>query len=98
MFKGGTYVSRRADLVKKLKSGLILMPGNDDMPMNYAANCYPFRQDSSFLYYFGLDLPGLVAVIDVEENKPILFGNDLDLDDIIWMGPQPALKNQAYGF
>ena len=97
MFKAETYVFRRKDLVKKVNSGLILMPGNNDMPMNYAANCYPFRQDSSFLYYFGLDLRGLVAVIDVEENKSIIFGNDLDLDDIIWMGPQPSLNNQAYG-
>jgi Xaa-Pro aminopeptidase len=63
--------------------------------MNYAANTFHYRQDSTFLYFFGLDLPGLAGVIDFDENKDYLFGNDFELDDIIWMGPQPSMKDQA---
>jgi len=78
-----------------LQNGLILLPGNDEMPMNYKGNTFRFRQDSSFLYFIGLDLPGLAVLIDVEQSKTILFGNDFELDDIIWMGPQSALAEQA---
>jgi len=95
MFSKEIYIQRREELRKKVKSGIILMPGNDEVPMNYAANPYYFRQDSTFLYYFGLDLPGLTGVIDVEENECILFGDDPDLDDIVWMGPQEPLADQA---
>ncbi len=95
MFSREIYIQRREELINKVKSGIILMPGNDEVPMNYAANPYYFRQDSTFLYYFGLDLPGLSGVIDVDENNCILFGDDPGLDDIIWMGPQESLTDQA---
>ena len=76
-------------------SGILLLLGNDVSPMNYADNQYPFRQDSSFLYFLGLDCPGLVAVIDIDQRKECVFGDDLTIDDIIWMGPQPALKDRC---
>ena len=60
--------------------------------MNYPANTYHFRQDSDFLYFFGLDLPGFAGVMDFDSGKDWIFGNDFDLDDIIWMGPQPRLR------
>jgi Xaa-Pro aminopeptidase len=95
MFEKSVYIQRRQRLAQKVKTGLIVMLGNNEVPMNYAANPYYFRQDSSFLYYFGIDLPGLAAVIDVDENDAFLFGDDISLDDIIWMGPQEALKDLA---
>ena len=95
MFSRSTYTIRRDKLLSQINSGLILMLGNDEIPMNYSGNTYRFRQDSTFLYYFGLDLPGLAAVMDTESNEIIIFGDDPDLDDIIWMGPQPSLKDQA---
>jgi len=63
--------------------------------MNYPDNQYPFRQDSSFLYFFGLDFPGLAAIIDVDQDKEVIFGDDLTVDDIIWMGPQPSLREKC---
>jgi Xaa-Pro aminopeptidase len=78
-----------------MKSGVILLLGNDEIPMNYAANPYYFRQDSTFLYYFGLDLPGLSALIEVEKKECTLFGNDPDFNDIIWMGPHQPLADLA---
>ncbi len=96
MFKAETYVQRRKRLKKAIKSGLLVFLGNDEVPMNYPANTYPFRQDSTFLYFFGLDSPGLAAVIDVDENKDILFGDDIGLEDIIWMGHLPTLKERAF--
>lgn len=78
-----------------MQSGLILLLGNQQSPMNFADNHYPFRQDSSFLYFFGLDLADLAAVIDVDEAKECVFGNDLTVDDIIWTGPQPSLKEKC---
>ena len=95
MFTKETYVQRRRKLSGLVKSGLILFLGNDESAMNYPANTYPFRQDSSFLYFFGLDAPGLAGVIDVDEGQDVLFGNDADMDDIIWMGPQPLLKERG---
>ena len=97
MFDTKIYVQRRDDLKKQIGSGLILFLGNDESPMNYPANPYHFRQDSSFLYFFGLDSPGLVGIIDVDENMEVIFGNDVSVEDIIWMGDQPLLKNQAEG-
>ncbi len=76
-----------------MSSGLVLIPGNEDAPMNYKANTYRFRQDSSFLYFFGLDQQGLAGLIDVDENRSLLFGDDADLDDIIWMGPRPSIRS-----
>lgn len=95
MFDAKTYVHRRQLLKKQVPTGLILFLGNEESPMNYAANTYHFRQDSSFLYFFGLDYPGLAAVIDIDEQKDMLFGNDIDIEDIIWMGFLPTLKERA---
>jgi Xaa-Pro aminopeptidase len=95
MFKSSTYIQRRNELKKKIKSGIILFLGNSEAPMNYAANTYAFRQDSTFLYYFGLDHFDLAAVIDLDENKEIVYGDDFTLDDVVWMGPQPTIKQRA---
>ncbi|MCX7876427.1 MAG: aminopeptidase P family protein [Melioribacteraceae bacterium] len=95
MFKAKTYIQRREELKKKIKTGLILFLGNSEAPMNYAANTYHFRQDSTFLYYFGLDRADLAAVIDLDENKEIIFGEDYTIDDIVWMGPQKTIKQEA---
>ena len=95
MFQAQTYTNRRKALKSKVKSGLILLLGNNEMPMNYPGNTYHFRQDSNFIYFFGLNDSSLAAVIDVESGEEIIFGNDLDIDDIIWMGPQPSIKERA---
>ncbi|MFB0555654.1 MAG: aminopeptidase P family protein [Phycisphaerae bacterium] len=95
MFPADVYVERRSRLKEQIQSGLILFLGNEESPMNYQDNQYSFRQDSSFLYYFGLDFPSLAAIIDVDRDKEIIFGDDLTVDDIIWTGPQPALSERA---
>jgi Xaa-Pro aminopeptidase len=95
MFDKEIYIRRREELIADVKTGIIVLLGNNEVPMNYAGNPYYFRQDSTFLYYFGLDLPALAGLIDVDEQKTILFGDDISLDDIIWMGPQEALADQA---
>ena len=95
MFKEEVYTNRREVLRKSMSNGLILMLGNTDSPMNYPANPYHFRQDSDFLYFFGLDLQGLGGVIDIDKGKDYIFGDDVDVDDIIWMGPQPSIKSLA---
>ncbi len=95
MFESQTYITRREQLKSQLKNGLLLFLGNNESPMNYPANVYPFRQDSTFLYYWGLDLPGLAAIIDLDENEEILFGDDFSVDDIVWMGPQPKMTALA---
>jgi len=95
MFDKQVYIDRRIELKKKFKTGLILFPGNDESAMNYADNTYAFRQDSTFLYYFGLDLPNLFGIIDIDENKEILFGYEYSLEDIVWMGHQPKLTELA---
>lgn len=95
MFSIATYGERRRLLCQRVRSGLILLPGNDESPMNYADNTYPFRQDSSFLYYFGLDRPGLAAVIDAETMEATMFGDELTIDDIVWMGNQPTLTETS---
>ena len=95
MFDKKTYQARRDKLCGRVKSGLLLFLGNNESPMNYPANSYHYRQDSTFLYFFGLSFPGLAAVIDIDEDRRTVFGDDLDLDDIIWMGPQPSLKSRC---
>lgn len=95
MFKRQTYIDRRTVLKTNLDSGILLFPGNSESPMNYPDNCYRFRQDSTFLYYFGIDHPDLVGVIDIDQNKEILFGNDYTIDDVVWMGVQPTLSERA---
>jgi Xaa-Pro aminopeptidase len=96
MFKTDVYINRRNSLKKAIKSGIALFTGNVESPMNYPANTYHFRQDSDFLYFFGLDIPGLFGVIDFDSGTDYIFGNDVDLDDIIWMGPQPLMKDLAF--
>ncbi len=93
MFETHVYKNRREELKKRVEKGLILILGNGESPVNYPDNTYKFRQDSSFLYFFGLDMPGFAGVIDVESGEECLFGNDVDMDDIIWMGSQPAVKD-----
>ena len=95
MFDKQVYISRRKRLLENVKDGLILLLGNSEASCNYRDNQYPFRQDSTFLYFFGLDKPDLAAVIDARTGKETIFGNDVDIDDIIWMGPQPLIADQA---
>ncbi|MCK9611608.1 MAG: aminopeptidase P family protein [Bacteroidales bacterium] len=95
MFPVSTYVERRQKLKAILKNGLYIFTGNSELPMNYPANAYHFRQDSTFLYFFGIDEPGLAAVIDIDNDKEIIFGNDVDIEDVIWTGPLPLLKDKA---
>ena len=85
MFDKSVYVSRRKRLIEKMSGGLVLVLGNGEAPANYTDNTYKFRQDSSFLYFFGLNLPGFAGVLDVDTGKEYIFGNDVDMDDIIWM-------------
>ncbi len=95
MFDKKTYQQRRMKLSRQVKSGLLLFLSNGESPMNYPANTYHYRQDSTFLYFFGLNFPGLAAVIDIDEDRQTIFGNDVDMEDIIWMGPQPSLKSRC---
>jgi Xaa-Pro aminopeptidase len=95
MFEASVYTARRAALKAGVSNGIIFLPGNSDVPFNYPANTYHYRQDSDFLYFFGLDMPGLAGVIDVDNGTEILFGNDVDIDDIIWMGPQEPIASKA---
>lgn len=95
MFDREVYIKRRSRLREQLESGIIVLPGNSESGMNYPDNPYRFRQDSNFLYFFGLDHPDFVGIIDVDEKKEYIFGNDVDMDDIIWMGFQPSVREQA---
>ena len=92
MFPASTYSDRRRRLKETLKSGVVLFLGNEQSPINYPDNVYTFRQDSSFLYFWGIDWPGLAAIVDIDQNQEIVFGREVTLDDIIWSGPQTALK------
>ena len=96
MFSKETYVNRRAELKKRVGSGMLLFLGNDDCGCNYADNTYPYRQDSTFLYYFGLPFAGLSAVIDIDNDREIIFGDELTIDHIVWMGTQPTLHEKAH--
>jgi len=95
MFPANVYSDRRRKLRNEISGGIILFLGNQDVPFNYLANTYTFRQDSNFSYFFGLDHPDLAGVIDLDEGKDWLFGDDVDIDDIIWMGKQPSMKEQG---
>lgn len=95
MFLKETYIQRRQELKQKVGNGLILFLGNDDCGMNYHDNIYTFRQDSTFLYYFGLDVPSIHAIIDIDNDEEIIFGNELTLDDIVWTGPKEPLVEKA---
>ncbi len=94
MFDAKTYLERRKVLKQKFKSGILIFAGNVESPMNYPANTFHFRQDSNFLYYWGIDEPNMFAIIDVDNNREILFGDDFTIDDIIWMGPQPKMTDK----
>ena len=95
MFAREIYIQRRERLRAQVQSGLILLLGNEESPMNYAANTYPFRQDSTFLYFFGLDQPGLAAVIDIDEGTECVFGDDPTVEEIVWTGPVPLLRDRC---
>ena len=95
MFETSVYKNRRARLKEKMENGLVLILGNGEAPANYKDNTYKFRQDSSLFYFFGLNLPDFAGVIDVDSGEEYIFGNDVDMDDIIWMGPQPSVKDLA---
>lgn len=95
MFKKETYIQRRKLLKEELKSGVLLFLGNDDYGLNYEDNAFRYRQDSTFLYFFGLPFAGLSAIIDIDEDKEIIFGDELTIDDIVWMGNQPTLHEKA---
>ncbi|MDR3351049.1 MAG: aminopeptidase P family protein [Prevotellaceae bacterium] len=95
MFPVTTYINRRKVLKQAINKGVLLFLGNDESPMNYADNTYDFRQDSTFLYYFGNDYAGLAAVIDIDENKEIIFGDELTIDSIVWMGQQPTVREKC---
>jgi len=95
MFDAIVYQDRRNKLRSLLKEGIIIFQGNNESPMNYSDNTFRFRQDSTFLYFFGLSMPGLVGIIDIDNGKDIIFGDDIDINDIIWMGPQPSIKELA---
>ena len=96
MFSKETYVRRRAELKKLVGNGLIILFGNNEAPANYPANTYsPMRQDSSFLYYFGQHRDGLVGVIDIDNDIEMLLGDDIDVEDIVWMGFTPSVADLA---
>jgi len=95
MFDQSLYVMRRDRLRTQVGSGLALFLGNEESPMNYADNTYHFRQDSTFLYFFGLDVAGLAAVVDLDESTDTIYGNDLTVEDFVWTGPQPSLREMA---
>lgn len=95
MFQKEEYIKRRTALAGQLSSGILLFLGNEESPMNFLHNTYHFRQDSTFLYYFGIQEPNINAVIDLDENEVILFGNEMSIDDIVWMGRLETLREKA---
>ena len=99
MFTKEVYVARRAALLAKMRAagekGIILFIGNAEAPAQYKDNCYKWRQDSTWLYYMGLDEPLRAAVLDIESGAETLYANEVDIDDIIWMGPQPSVRSKA---
>jgi len=95
MFKKETYIKRRQQLIKDVEKGLIVFIGNSESPMNYADNTYRYRQDSSFLYFFGINHPDLVGVIDVESGEETIYGDDYTIDHIVWMGNQPTIASRS---
>lgn len=99
MFDSQTYKNRRAALVEKMRGqgagGIAVFLGNVDAAMNYADNCYPFHQDSNFLYFWGIDEPGFAATINIENGRECIYADDVDIDDIIWMGPQDSVSHKA---
>ena len=97
MFSASTYAARRATLRSKIGGGLVLLPGNPLTPNNYPNNAYYFRQDSSFRYFFGLNVPSVAGVIDADSGEEALYGDDFTVEDIVWTGPQPTLRELGAG-
>lgn len=95
LFEASVYANRRDQLTRTLKTGIAVFLGNHEAPMNYPDNTYNFRQDSDFLYFFGLSIADIAAVIDFDEHISIIFGDDFGIDDIIWMGDQPTISSLA---
>lgn len=95
LFEASVYANRRDQLTRTLKTGIAVFLGNHEAPMNYPDNTYNFRQDSDFLYFFGLSIADIAAVIDFDEHISIIFGDDFGIDDIIWMGDQPTVSSLA---
>ncbi len=97
MFSKDIYVARRAELLRRLdgEKGIAVFLGNVEAPANYRGNDYKFRQDSTFLYFWGIDEPGFAAVLDLETGAETLYADDVDIDDIVWMGPQPSVRSKA---
>ena len=95
LFPKNTYVERRARLHQLVGHGLIVLMGNNESPMNYPSNTYKFRQDSSFLYFFGLHRDGLVGVIDADSGAETLLGDEIDIDDIVWYGEVTSVVQMA---
>lgn len=95
MFLKETYIQGREILKMNIKSGIILFPGNEECGVNYADNTYHFRQDSTFMYYFGINAPGLYALLDLDTGNDIIFGNDYTIDHIVWMGDMPSVASLA---
>ena len=96
MFSKETYIRRRTELKKLVKSGVVILFGNNEAPANYPANAYsPFRQDSSFIYYFGQHREGLVGVIDIDNDTETLIGDDIDIEDIVWFGSVDSVSELA---
>ena len=95
MFAAETYIERRRRLKHELSDGIVLFLGHCESARNYADNPYPFRQDSSFLYFWGLNTPGLAALIDLDEGTEVLFGTDPTVDEVVWTGPLPSLEERA---
>lgn len=95
MFSKETYIQRRERLMQEVSSGVIVLFGNAEVPYNYPDNTYHFRQDSTFRYYCGLDVPMMIAVLDIDNREEYLFANDVEIDDIIWTGPMPLVKDMA---
>ena len=99
MFEKQVYVARRQQLLAKMaaagQKGIILFVGNVEAPAQYKDNCYKWRQDSSWLYYFGLDDPQYAAILDIESGRETIYADDVEIGDIIWMGPQPTVASKA---
>ena len=94
LFDTAIYVARRKALMKAMGKGILFFPGAAEQPMNYRANTFPFRQDSNFLYYFGFSQPGLDGIIDADNGTSVLVGHDADIEEVVWMGPQPTMAER----
>jgi len=94
LFDTSIYVARRKALMQAMEKGVLFFPGAIEQPMNYKGNPFPFRQDSNFLYYFGFSHPGLAGIIDADQGISILVGHDADMEEVVWMGPQPKMVDR----